>query len=154
MSTNLLLFAQWYTDKVRYGGIRKIGKFKYYDKDNVLVCSLIPCYNTNSNENGMYDVVRRRFFVNVGEGAFISGKNQGSIVDGINNLVAYAKTNPQEGSETYGGDKIGYKDGMRWSSSGASEGTYGSGRLTGWIPYEHGATLRIKNMGMTVSSYV
>lgn len=76
MTTNLLLFAQNYNGTVRYGGIRRIGKFQYYDKNGNLVCDLVPCYRKSDNVCGMYDLVRKTFLTNVGTGAdFTKGSN-------------------------------------------------------------------------------
>lgn len=76
MSTNLLLFAQNYNGTVRYGGIRRIGKFQYYDKNGNLVCDLVPCYRKSDNVRGMYDLARKMFLTNVGTGAdFTKGSN-------------------------------------------------------------------------------
>ena len=69
MSTNLLLFAQNYNGTVRYGGIRRIGKFQYYDKNDALICDLVPCYRKSDGVRGMYDLVRKTFLTNAGTGA-------------------------------------------------------------------------------------
>jgi hypothetical protein len=69
MSTNLLLFAQNYNGTIRYGGIRRIGKFKYYNKNDELICDLIPCYRKDDGVCGMYDLVRKMFLTNVGTGS-------------------------------------------------------------------------------------
>lgn len=76
MSNNLYLFAQNYNGTVRYGGIRRISKFKYYDKNDNLICDLVPCYRKSDNVRGMYDLVRKIFLTNVGTGAdFTKGSN-------------------------------------------------------------------------------
>lgn len=73
MSTNLLLFAQNYNGTVRYGGIRRIGKFQYFDKNNELICDLVPCYRKSDGVCGMYDLSRKTFLTNVGSGTFTKG---------------------------------------------------------------------------------
>lgn len=73
MSANLFLFAQNYNGTTRYGGARQIGKFQYYDKNDKLICDLIPCYRKSDNVIGMYDLVRRTFLTNIGGGTFIKG---------------------------------------------------------------------------------
>jgi hypothetical protein len=75
MTSNLLLFAQNYNGNPRFGGVRKIGKFLYYDKNNNLICHLIPCRRKNDLVIGMYDAVRNTFLTNAGSGAFVSGPN-------------------------------------------------------------------------------
>ena len=75
MTDNLYLFAQNYKGSPRFGGERKIGKFKYYDKNNELICDLVPCYRKSDNVIGMYDLVRRTFLTNVGSGSFTKGAN-------------------------------------------------------------------------------
>ena len=75
MADNLYLFAQNYKGSPRFGGERKISAFKYYDKNNELICDLVPCYRKSDNVIGMYDLVRRTFLTNVGSGSFTKGAN-------------------------------------------------------------------------------
>lgn len=75
MTANLFLFAQNYNGAARYGGIRRIGKFQYYDKNDALICDLVPCYRKSDNVAGMYDFVRKIFLTNVGSGTFTKGSN-------------------------------------------------------------------------------
>lgn len=75
MSNNLYLFAQNYNGAARFGGLRRIGSFKYYDKTNTLICDLVPCYRKSDGVIGMYDRVRKIFLTNVGTGAFTKGAN-------------------------------------------------------------------------------
>lgn len=76
MTNNLYLFAQNYNGTVRYGGIRRIGKFQYYNKNDELICDLVPCYRISDGVRGMYDLVRKIFLTNVGTGAdFTKGSN-------------------------------------------------------------------------------
>jgi hypothetical protein len=75
MTSNLLLFAQNYNGSVRYGAYRKIAYFEYYDKNDTLLCSLIPCYRKSDGVIGMYDAVRKLFLTNVGSGSFTKGGN-------------------------------------------------------------------------------
>jgi hypothetical protein len=73
MTSNLLLLAQNYNGTPRYGGLRRVYYFRYYDKDNTLICNLVPCYRTADGVIGMYDVVRKKFLTNVGSGSFTKG---------------------------------------------------------------------------------
>ena len=75
MTANLYLFAQNYNGTARYGGIRRIGKFQYYDKNDNLICDLVPCYRKSDKVAGMYDIVRKTFLTNVGSGSFTVGAN-------------------------------------------------------------------------------
>jgi hypothetical protein len=68
-----------------------------------------------------------------------------------NNLIEVAMEEPN-GTTLYNG--VGYQDGYRWSSSSKAPAKESTGRLTGWIPYKLGATLRIKNFGLTNNGYV
>lgn len=73
MTDNLYLFAQNYKGSPRFGGERKISSFKYYDKNDKLICYLIPCYRKSDNVIGMYDTVRHIFLTNAGSGSFTKG---------------------------------------------------------------------------------
>jgi hypothetical protein len=77
MTNNLYLFAQNYNGTPRFGSTRSIGYFTYHDKNNVLICNLIPCYRRSDGEIGMYDTVRKIFLTNVGSGSFTKGANVG-----------------------------------------------------------------------------
>lgn len=66
MSSNMYLFAQNYNGSARFEGIRQIHYFKYYDKNDNLICDLIPCYRKSDGVIGMYDVARELFLTNVG----------------------------------------------------------------------------------------
>ena len=73
MTNNLYLFAQNYNGSPRYGGERKISYFKYYDKNNNLICDLIPCVSLRYGAIGMYDKVRKIFLTNMGPDSFEMG---------------------------------------------------------------------------------
>ena len=73
MTSNLYLFAQNYNGSTRYGDMRKISYFEYYDKNDTLICSLLPCYRKSDGVIGMYDTVRKQFLTNVGSGSFTKG---------------------------------------------------------------------------------
>lgn len=82
MTNNLYLFAQNYNGSIRFGGgSARVRAFRYYDKNDNLVCDLIPCYRKNDYEIGMYDVVRNVFLTNIGDGAFVKGE----VVNGGDN---------------------------------------------------------------------
>lgn len=69
----------------------------------------------------------------------------------MQNFALLGTTDPG-GTELFSGK--GYCDDMRWSSSSAKVSSQAGGRVSGWIPFEKGATLRIKNFGMTKTGYV
>lgn len=135
MSSNLYLFAQNYNGAPRFGGRRQIGYFKYYDKNNELICDLVPCYRKNDGEVGMYDTVRRIFLTNVGTGSFKaidyeSFKYTNQVLTSINT----------DGS-IYN-DGLGYKVGYR-VRSGGDETTCDNCICTGFIPFRKGDTIYI-----------
>lgn len=67
------------------------------------------------------------------------------------NLVETSTEEPG-GTAIYNGS--GYSDEYRWSSSKKAPDKQTYGRLTGWIDYKQGATLRLKNFGLTYAAYV
>ena len=73
MTSNLALFGQHYNGNYRSSGTFNIYSFKYYDKNDNLICDLVPCYRKSDGEIGMYDIVRKMFLVNQGAGKFIKG---------------------------------------------------------------------------------
>lgn len=75
MSSNLYLFGQMYNGSVRVNGVRRIKEFKYWDKNDELICDLVPCYRKSDSVIGMYDLVRNIFFTSEGTGAFTKGAN-------------------------------------------------------------------------------
>ena len=52
----------------------KIYYFKVYDASG-LIRDLIPCYRKSDNKTGMYDVLGRTFYPNLGSGEFTLGNN-------------------------------------------------------------------------------
>ena len=75
MTNNLALFAQNYNGSVRFNGYCELFYFAYYDKNDTLICELVPCYRKSDGEIGVYDVVRNIFLVNVGTGVFAKGSD-------------------------------------------------------------------------------
>lgn len=73
MTRNLYLFAQNYNTAARIAGNQKVKAFQYYDKNDTLICDLIPCYRKSDGVIGMYDVVRKIFLTNAGSGSFTKG---------------------------------------------------------------------------------
>lgn len=73
MTNNLYLFAQNYNDTMRYAGTIKLKSFSYYNKDDVLICDLVPCYRKVDGVIGVYDLARKIFLTNAGTGIFIKG---------------------------------------------------------------------------------
>lgn len=144
MTSNLYLFAQNYNGTVRYGNVRQIGYFKYYDKNDNLICDLVPCYAKGSNIPGMYDLVNETFLTNAGDGNFIIGPAVGETEgDAEIKFVDLISTAIGDDGKIYNG--VGYRDGYRWSSSSGGETSYTNGRISGWLPYEYGATYRFEN---------
>lgn len=127
MTSNLFLFAQNYNGTARYGVFRKISYFQYYDKTDTLICDLIPCYRKSDGTVGMYDVVRKMFLTNLGDGTFIKGPNVGRYT----NLVPFSTI--EDGGTIYN-DGLGYKYGYRVRSGGAEEAASGA-MCTGFIPF-------------------
>ncbi len=70
MTRNLVLFAQNYNTAIRYNGQHKVKSFQYYDKNDTLICDLIPCYRKADGVIGMYDAARQIFLTNAGSGSF------------------------------------------------------------------------------------
>ena len=75
MTSNLLLLGQNYNGTPRYAGTRRVYYFKYYDKNDALICDLYPCYRKSDGVIGMYDKVRNLFLTNAGSGSFTKGAN-------------------------------------------------------------------------------
>lgn len=144
MSNSLYLFAQNYNGSPRFGDIRQISYFRYYDKTNTLICDLVPCYRKADGVIGMYDVVRRKFLTNVGSGSFTKGADVS-----YKNWVKYSTD--EDGKTIYNGGS-GYKNGYRVRSGGAEIGNE-SASCTGFIPVAAGDIVRlsgydVKNVGV------
>ena len=134
MKNNLYLFAQNYNGEVRYAGERIICSFKYYDKNNNLICKLIPCYRKSDKVIGMYDVIRNIFLTNSGNYTFAVGK---SINLSVPNQVPISI---DANSNIF--NTTGYKDGYRVRSVGVEVENAGTS-CTGFIPFKKGETLEI-----------
>lgn len=135
MSSPLYLFAQNYNGSPRFGDIRRIAYFKYYDKTGTLICDLVPCYRKSNGVIGMYDTVRKIFLTNAGSGTFTKGPE----VNGYKNWVRYATES--DGVTIYN-DGLGYKDGYRIRSGGELIEADGSS-CTGFIPVKAGDVVRM-----------
>ena len=48
-------------------------KYMRFYKNGKDVCNLIPCYRKNDSKPGLYDIVGRKFYTNVGTGEFEVG---------------------------------------------------------------------------------
>lgn len=48
-------------------------KFIMYGQNGKEIAHFIPCYRKSDNVAGMYDIVRKQFFVNQGSGSFTVG---------------------------------------------------------------------------------
>ncbi len=74
MTNNLYLFGQNYNGSARTGaGTRRIGYFRYYDKNDTLICDLVPCYRKSDGVMGMYDMARSIFLTKAGGGEWTKG---------------------------------------------------------------------------------
>ena len=131
MVNNLYLFAQNYNGSARWGSQqRQISKFSYYDKNNKLICNLIPCFRISDGEAGMYDTVRKIFLTNANAA---SGHKlmRGPVSYTSQNLMPLSTE--ADGITPYN-NGLGYKDNWRVRSEGAEqEQTKIS--CTGFIPF-------------------
>ena len=57
--------------KARCYGVR-------FSENSTIIRDMIPCYNTNTNEIGMYDLVNNEFYTNDGTGTFTKGQDIGT----------------------------------------------------------------------------
>ena len=74
MTNNLFMLAQNYNGSARVAtGGTKLKSFSYYDKNDALICNLVPCYRKSDGVVGMYDVARKLFLANVGINSFKKG---------------------------------------------------------------------------------
>ena len=73
MTRNLYLLGQNYNTGYRGQGQKRVYSFKHWDKNDVLVRDMVPCYRREDNVIGMYDLVSRTFFTNAGTGVFTCG---------------------------------------------------------------------------------
>lgn len=73
MTRNLYLLGQNYNTGYRGEGQKRVYSFKHWDKNDVLVRDMVPCYRREDNVIGMYDLVSRTFFTNAGTGVFTCG---------------------------------------------------------------------------------
>lgn len=107
MTKNLYLFSQNNNGTARFSGNIRISYFKYYDKNDELICNLVPCYRRSDNVVGMYDLVRKVFLMNSGSGSFIKGTDvnlRKDSVDILYNLTNTTLSNTQtkiNPTETY-----------------------------------------------------
>lgn len=46
-----------------------------FDKNNVLIRNMIPCYRKSDGEIGMYDTINNIFYTNFGTGSFLKGND-------------------------------------------------------------------------------
>ena len=72
---NIFLFCASYgSDGVTGNSSARIYHTKFY-YDGKLVRDLVPCYRKSDNEIGLYDLVTRTFYTNIGTGTFLKGNN-------------------------------------------------------------------------------
>jgi hypothetical protein len=90
MTNNLYLFSQNYNGAPRFSGVIRVSYFKYYDKNDELICNLVPCYRKSDSVIGMYDLVRGIFLTNAGAGTFTKGADV-NLADKVN--MSYNLTN-------------------------------------------------------------
>lgn len=147
MTSNLYLFAQNYNGTARCGGggvnDTQVKAFRYYDKNGVLVCDLIPCYRKSDGVVGAYDTVRKIFLSSAGEYAL----NKGPDVSDRRYTNQIPIATDTDGTVFNG---TGYKTGCRLSSSSGSVITTGTGvadyEVTGFVPIVKGNTIRLKDV--------
>lgn len=136
MTNNLYLFAQNYNGTTHLAANSvKLMAFSYYDKTGTLICDLVPCYRKSDGVIGMYDIVRKIFLTNAGNGAFAKGANVGRY----KNWARYSTES--DGVTIYNGGK-GYKDGYR-IRSGGDEAENEAACCTGFIPFVKGDKMYI-----------
>lgn len=80
MTNNLYLFSQNYNGSPRYLGKNQISVFRYYDKNDDLICDLVPCYRKSDGVIGMYDLVREIFLSNAHNVSGVHVFNKGADV--------------------------------------------------------------------------
>ena len=139
LESNLYLLGQNYNGTRRCGGLRRVYYFRYYDKNDELICDLVPCYRKSDGVIGMYDVVRKIFLTNASNtGAFKKGAD---VVNTGNIITNWAKYSINADGSIYN-NGLGYKTGYR-VRSGGEETASDTALCTGYIPLKIGDTLRI-----------
>ena len=82
---NVILFAQYQTDPA--GGIESFETTRIYGckiyLDNVVIRELVPCYDTDTDVKGLFDMITGQFLPNSGTGQFAntSKENDKCIID-------------------------------------------------------------------------
>lgn len=137
MTDNMYLNAQNYKGEVRGGGAAFVWySFAYYDKNDHLICKLVPSKNKASGKIGMYDIIRKQFLISIGTVDF---RGTPFAPDDIRNEVRYSTE--ADGVTIYN-NGIGYKYAYRVRSGGAEQ-TSNQGVCTGYIPFTKGEKLYI-----------
>ena len=74
INTKNMLVFRWNRSPAYGNDAARIYYFKIF-KGDALFMYLVPCYRKNNNEIGMYDIVRKNFYVNAGSGNFTKGED-------------------------------------------------------------------------------
>lgn len=129
MTNNLYLGAQNYNSAMRYGGQFAYHSFNYYDKNNRLICALVPCKQRATGKIGAYDIIRKQFFSSIGSAEFRGAPAQSELK--VKNWVRYSTED--DGVTIYNNGR-GYKNCTRVRSGGTEAFQYSSA-CTGYIPF-------------------
>lgn len=129
MTNNLYLGAQNYNGTMRYDGWFVYYSFYYYDKNNRLICALVPCKQKATGKIGVYDIIRKQFFSSIGSAEFRGAPMQSELK--VKNWVRYSTED--DGVTIYNGGR-GYKNGIRVRSGGL-EANEDHSACTGYIPF-------------------
>jgi hypothetical protein len=113
MTDNMYLNAQNYKGEARGAALLVWYSFAYYDKNDRLICKLVPSKNKASGKIGMYDIIRKQFLISIGTRDF---RGTPIASDNIRNEVRYSTE--ADGVTIYNGG-LGYKYGYRVRSGGA-----------------------------------
>lgn len=71
---NALETEEYYNGAARTGsGTRRIKYFRYYDKNDNLICDIVTCYRKSDGEMGVYDMARSIFLTKAGGGEWTKG---------------------------------------------------------------------------------
>ena len=146
MTDNLYLGAHNYKGSVRFDGDYLFKSFEYYNKDNRLICKLVPCRDRTTGIVGMYDIIRKQFLASISGTNFIGEPAESELT-----YTNWARCSTESDDTTiYNGNK-GYKDGSRIRSGGA-EGDSSTASHIGYIPVKAGDVIRLSGWDFSVAT--
>lgn len=93
-TNNILIFTRNGTTISAYWS-GKIYSFQIYNNEN-MVRNFIPCIRKSDNEVGLYDTVEGQFYVNAGEGTFLTPNSQLIGIQSLNINLLSNKNKTQE----------------------------------------------------------